>query len=307
MSVYIRGSDGIYKEPDTLPQRYDTTDKAYTETTGYRNSGSAWEKAWGDTDYEQAVNYVFVYDGSLNKGQSNIVNSSLYRALSYGNIVYNTNNVECYYTMSGGGAVGFAFVPNTSLSKFSMCAYKLKIITSGNSLLFVSQSSNYNSYDLNAIDLLTNDNFGQSIKWVSANVTNATTYPYPMITGQSSVRSDTDYMYVYEAVLLKQDEYAPLAEIIGYSGATEDSLINNYYAKIFSNKKAIKYMVARCTGTFMIKGLTNSTFLNALKAKELALKYYPTYWSEERIRALVVAKKLTADDYKEITGTDYVA
>jgi hypothetical protein len=41
------------------------------------------------------------------------------------------------------------------------------------------------------------------------------------------------------------------------------------------------------------------------KAKELALKYYPTYWGEERIRAMVEAGKLTAADYKEITGTKY--
>jgi hypothetical protein len=43
------------------------------------------------------------------------------------------------------------------------------------------------------------------------------------------------------------------------------------------------------------------------KAKELALKYYPAYWNEARIRALVEAGKLTADDYKEITGNDYEA
>jgi hypothetical protein len=41
------------------------------------------------------------------------------------------------------------------------------------------------------------------------------------------------------------------------------------------------------------------------KAKELALKYYPAYWGEVRIRALVKAGKLTAADYAEITGQDY--
>jgi hypothetical protein len=40
------------------------------------------------------------------------------------------------------------------------------------------------------------------------------------------------------------------------------------------------------------------------KAKELALKYYPTYWSKDRIAALVKAGKITKADYKEITGED---
>ena len=42
-------------------------------------------------------------------------------------------------------------------------------------------------------------------------------------------------------------------------------------------------------------------------AKELAKEYYPTYWDINRLVNLVGAKKLTEDDYKEITGFDYPA
>ena len=39
--------------------------------------------------------------------------------------------------------------------------------------------------------------------------------------------------------------------------------------------------------------------------KTLAEKYYPVLWPLERIKALVVAGKLTAEEYQEITGEVY--
>jgi len=39
---------------------------------------------------------------------------------------------------------------------------------------------------------------------------------------------------------------------------------------------------------------------------ELVKKYYPVLWPIERLKALVAANKLTAEQYKEITGDDYV-
>lgn len=40
---------------------------------------------------------------------------------------------------------------------------------------------------------------------------------------------------------------------------------------------------------------------------ELAQKYYPTLWSKDRLKTLVAAGKLTADEYQQITGEVYVA
>lgn len=42
-------------------------------------------------------------------------------------------------------------------------------------------------------------------------------------------------------------------------------------------------------------------------AKEMAKKYYPEFWNIERLKALVSAKKLTAEEFKEITGEEYKA
>lgn len=43
----------------------------------------------------------------------------------------------------------------------------------------------------------------------------------------------------------------------------------------------------------------------AMDAFELAKKYYPEYWGEDRLNNLVRLNKLTAEQYKEITGKDY--
>ena len=41
--------------------------------------------------------------------------------------------------------------------------------------------------------------------------------------------------------------------------------------------------------------------------KTLAEKYYPVLWPLDRLKALVAAGKLTADEYEQITGEVYVA
>lgn len=43
-----------------------------------------------------------------------------------------------------------------------------------------------------------------------------------------------------------------------------------------------------------------------MNVKETAKKYYPEFWNIDRLKALVKAKKITAEEFKEITGEDYV-
>lgn len=43
-----------------------------------------------------------------------------------------------------------------------------------------------------------------------------------------------------------------------------------------------------------------------MNVKEMCEKYYPEFWNIERLKSLVKADKLTADEFKEITGEDYV-
>lgn len=38
---------------------------------------------------------------------------------------------------------------------------------------------------------------------------------------------------------------------------------------------------------------------------KMAKKYYPTLWNEAMLRNLVSKGKLTAEEFKEITGIDY--
>ena len=43
----------------------------------------------------------------------------------------------------------------------------------------------------------------------------------------------------------------------------------------------------------------------AMDAFTLAKKYYPEYWGKDRLDNLVRLNKLTAEQYKEITGKEY--
>ena len=38
-----------------------------------------------------------------------------------------------------------------------------------------------------------------------------------------------------------------------------------------------------------------------MKAVKLGKKYYPTYWSKERLDVLLAKKKLTQEEYDELT------
>lgn len=42
-----------------------------------------------------------------------------------------------------------------------------------------------------------------------------------------------------------------------------------------------------------------------LSVKNLAEKYYPEYWDKDRLKTLVLARKLTEDEYLELTGEKY--
>lgn len=42
-----------------------------------------------------------------------------------------------------------------------------------------------------------------------------------------------------------------------------------------------------------------------MDAYELAKKYYPVYWSKERLKALVAKGKLTEAQFKDLTGEEY--
>ena len=44
----------------------------------------------------------------------------------------------------------------------------------------------------------------------------------------------------------------------------------------------------------------------SIEVKKTASEYYPKLWSKKRLLALVAADKLTPEEYKEVTGEDYI-
>ena len=44
-----------------------------------------------------------------------------------------------------------------------------------------------------------------------------------------------------------------------------------------------------------------------MNVKETAMKWYPKYWSKERVVNLVKLGRMTAEEYREVTGEEYAA
>lgn len=44
-----------------------------------------------------------------------------------------------------------------------------------------------------------------------------------------------------------------------------------------------------------------------MTVKEITMKNYPKYWNKARVAYLVKIGRLTAEDYKEVTGESYKA
>lgn len=42
------------------------------------------------------------------------------------------------------------------------------------------------------------------------------------------------------------------------------------------------------------------------KAYKIAKRYYPIYWTKQALKNLVNAEKLTKNEYKELTGEEYI-
>lgn len=43
----------------------------------------------------------------------------------------------------------------------------------------------------------------------------------------------------------------------------------------------------------------------SLSVKELAKKYYPRLWDDERLKLLVERGQMTEEEYAEVTGKEY--
>ena len=91
----------------------------------------------------------------------------------------------------------------------------------------------------------------------------------------------TFYSDVYACLMYKEDDFRTLASIADITTGTivnvsiNDILLQS--SKLLSNEEAVKFMLSKCTGSFMVKAVTNSTFLTALNESP----YKTLVWANE--------------------------
>lgn len=85
---------------------------------------------------------------------------------------------------------------------------------------------------------------------------------------------------LYNMTFFLEDDWQTLSEKAGISATSLDDILTNS-ATLLSNKEAVEFMIYNCTGEFMVKAVTSSTFLTALNNSEYAtLVYANEHWNK---------------------------
>ena len=221
-----------------------------------------------DIDYEQLVNYQFLYDGSLRDATANQITSVTggYDTYTYAvpvNSSFNRTSMTVSTTADvTGSGIGFYTKNNIDMTDYTytgaIISFEVtKRYSGGYSVVMVS-TGQYNKLFVNLSDqLLKADNayFGVNIS-----------APLEIIHGINLRAINQGWLTIHTFFIAKADDYNTLASKINVTVTDIDDLLNNYSTQLLNNKDAVRYMVKQCTGEFMVKALTNSTFKAAYQS-----------------------------------------
>lgn len=108
-----------------------------------------------------------------------------------------------------------------------------------------------------------------------ASVTNVAEIIIGMLTYQATLKVNVDLLY-----FTKQDNITTLASKANIS-ATDIATILASSSTLLSNKDAVDFMIAQCTGDFMASAIQNSTFMTALVSSPYKEKIYANeHWAK---------------------------
>ena len=232
-----------------------------------------------EENYTQLVHYQFLYDGSLGNNSSNQMTSvtggwkDVVGYDYWGNktsVSYGSNSINVTVAQVSVGTRDRYVMINKTLdyTQYSYLFAKISghAYSSNNSYGYETQI--YYGLDVDKTSLISGGGYGVSSKDVNGIVN-------VKITSNSNTNvkfgafansnSNATYINLYEVWLTKEDDYATLASKAGVSASSIDDLLNNNSSTILNNKNSVKYMIYNCTGDFMAKAITNSTFISAYK------------------------------------------
>lgn len=239
----------------------------------------------------QVINYTMLYDGSLGESGEDGANvcfdvnggySNYYRNTSYGHTAtYNSDNIHLVKS-SARDSANSGITTNNPITLDDYSGFLIKVKARHLS----SHTSAYNDRPYNS-GFVTDKGYVAERLWQieHKNVTSAEfdgiefhkkdstvigqCYYQIQANGHNGTNLSSSYVYLYAAVLVKEDDYNALCDKAGVSTyATVDALIADTTAisAILSNETAVRFMCKRCTGDFMALFVASSACISLLES-----------------------------------------
>lgn len=253
--------------------------------------------------YEQLVNYTMLYDS----GDECTALTGGWERYGYNSGVFEKNADHIYATGVGNAknTNGFGTVNSVSVNGHSKLCMIIKAdyedVDTGRNAYSTCWSAGTGSgkfdgdYE-NVVQYLiedANDGTGTEYcvvrnhnnswlnmkKLVVSDLSSLTSF-YPTAIYQNWWKVGTWPLTVYSAFMTEADDWQTLANKAGITASSISDIITNAET-LLSNKGAIQFMVAQCTGDFMVAALQSETFLAALEASpNKSLVYANEHWSK---------------------------
>ena len=217
--------------------------------------------------YEQLVNYIIFYDSGDDCNEVHGGWLGTYKAQSSTNLVEMSKNADHIYFSYKGSYWKYRWLYTTNKIDF----------TDYVGLTLKGNATSNATYPHAAIGVVNGVSFNSSNLPMWTKVAEVKSGPFTVcdlseITGELNVMfgcgkgdstSQTGSMYVYEVFAYKADDYAKLASKAGITATSIDDILTDS-STLLSNEDAVNFMIAQCTGDFMVSAIQNTTFLTAL-------------------------------------------
>lgn len=231
------------------------------------------------SDYEQIQNYSLIYD----RGTEYVGLSIYAEDPNYGGIcskessyIHIGRESTTYSNWTGGMITTNSTVSLSGYTTASVLLNSKSYVTINDtnegyeSAAIVAKWSGFGSAsDPNAIwqpgfEAYASCGFGGRQYGCHIDVSSLTSSLYMKFTIRGELNNIYDY-YVTGMVLSKSDDITTLASKAGIATATVANILNNS-STLLNNYDAVQWMIKRCTGDFMVRAVTNPTFLSALNS-----------------------------------------
>lgn len=241
--------------------------------------------------YEQLVNYLMLYDHGdeckvVTGGWDNMYNHThiWWEGFNKKGTLEDNHLYVSHYSSSGNSYTNRGFVSLRTANKVNIDGYNglyfdAEITSAGHDgciyfgTVAVTGDDDDDTY-LPTCVKYEGTTFGRKF----TKVDNASSNHYVVVMGGVNYTNFT--CKCYSVFLTRADNWDELASVAGLT-ATDISVLLEKSSTILTNKDAVDFMIAQCTGDFMVKAVQNSTFMKALASSPYKEKVYANeHWAK---------------------------